>query len=272
MARTGLDCQPTVLFRDEREDEAPSSLRFEEVAVPLFESLHSFARWLAPNLSDAEDLVQETYLKAQRSFSSFQPGTNLRAWMFRILKNTFLSSRSTLDFRMTDTTLLAEDIAVSPSSATPETLLITRYRDETTWRAILKLPVVFREVILLCDVEDVSYREIAERLSIPIGTVMSRLARGRRMVRESLLEHRAPKGDGVRRGVRGKRSAAPNQGWNPGRHEGRSRRSKRNRKHQPLPHRVPSSRTLGEQGKSRIPQGGTKCGAVALAGCAPTRL
>src|ERR1700757_4907343 len=74
---------------------------FEELATPLFDSLYNFARWLAQNSTDAEDLVQETYLKALRSFGSFQQGTNFRAWIFRILKNTFLSSRSRLDRRMT---------------------------------------------------------------------------------------------------------------------------------------------------------------------------
>jgi RNA polymerase sigma-70 factor, ECF subfamily len=203
------DCPPMTLFTGEGEEKAPLSVRFEEVAMPLFESLHNFARWLAPNLSEAEDLVQETYLKAQRSFDSFQSGSNLRAWMFRILKNTFLTSRSSLDFRMTDTDQFAEDVAAFATSTTPETLLITHYRNETTWRAITKLPAVYREVILMRDVEDVSYREIAEHLSIPLGTVMSRLARARRLVRESLLEHRAPMGDRVRRGTRGKRAAAP---------------------------------------------------------------
>jgi RNA polymerase sigma-70 factor (ECF subfamily) len=236
MACIESDYQPIIFFRDGGEGESPSSLGFEEVAMPLFESLHNFARWLAPNLSDAEDLVQETYLKAQRSFDSFQPGSNLRAWMFRILKNTFLTSRTTLDYRLTDTGQIAEEVAVAPSSVTPETLLITHFRGEATRRAIMKLPTAFREVILMRDVEDLSYREIAENLSIPIGTVMSRLARGRRIVRESLLEHRAPM-DRVRRGTRGKRAAAPIQ----------ARSGISARKRTPL---------------HRIHRGGTNCGAV----------
>src|SRR5580704_3626791 len=80
--------------------EQPSA-RFEELAMPMFDSLYNFARWLAHNSDDAEDLVQETYLKALRSFQSFQAGTNFRAWMFKILRNTFLSSRSTPDRGMT---------------------------------------------------------------------------------------------------------------------------------------------------------------------------
>lgn len=161
---------------------------FEELAMPLFDSLYNFARWLVHNSSEAEDLVQETYLKALRSFASFQPGTNFRAWMFRILRNTFLSSCSTLDRRMTVAVDSEEDFPTSSAtSATPESLLIQRSGIEACRQAIEQLPVIFREVILLCDVEDASYQEIAEILSIPIGTVMSRLARARKAVRQSLL-------------------------------------------------------------------------------------
>src|ERR1700719_1677165 len=88
-------------------DQQPAG--FEELAMPLFDSLYNFARWLAHNSNDAEDLVQETYLKALRSFASFQFGTNFRAWMFRILKNTFLSSCSTAERRMTGTLASEEE-------------------------------------------------------------------------------------------------------------------------------------------------------------------
>jgi RNA polymerase sigma-70 factor (ECF subfamily) len=160
---------------------------FEELAMPLFNSPYNFARWLVHHSNDAEDLVQETYLKALRSFASFQSGTNFRAWIFRILKNTFLSSCSTLERRMTDAMVSDEDFPVLPaSSVTPESLLIDRSGNDAVRCAIAQLPVIFREVILLCDVEDASYREIGEILSIPIGTVMSRLARARKAVRESL--------------------------------------------------------------------------------------
>jgi RNA polymerase sigma factor (sigma-70 family) len=160
---------------------------FEELAMPLFDSLHNFARWLAHDQNDAEDLVQETYLKALRSFGSFQPGTNFRAWIFRILKNTFLSSCSKLGRRITVGMDSEEDLPALPaSSATPESQLIERSDTDAVRCAIEELPVIFREVILLCDVEDASYREIAEILSIPIGTVMSRLARARRAVRETV--------------------------------------------------------------------------------------
>src|ERR1700687_4822168 len=161
---------------------------FEELAMPLFDSLYNFARWLVQNSNDAEDIVQETYLKALRGFASFQPGTNFRAWMFRILRNTFLSSRSTLGQRMTVEIDSEDDAPVLPAtSATPESLLIERFQEDAVRNAIEQLPVIFREVLLLCDVEDASYREISEILSIPIGTVMSRLARARKAVRESVL-------------------------------------------------------------------------------------
>jgi RNA polymerase sigma-70 factor (ECF subfamily) len=161
---------------------------FEDLAMPLFDSLYNFARWLTHDANDAEDLVQDTYLKALRGFASFQCGTNFRAWMFKILRNTFLSSCSKLDRRMTVAMDSEEDFPAPPApSATPESLLIERSGSDAVRCAIERLPVIFREVILLCDGEDASYREIAEILSIPMGTVMSRLARARKALRESLL-------------------------------------------------------------------------------------
>jgi RNA polymerase sigma factor (sigma-70 family) len=154
----------------------------------LLDSLYNFARWLVHNSNDAQDLVQETYLKALRSFASFQPGTNFRAWIFQILRNTFLSSRSKLEWRMTvalDSENDGSELAVD--SETPETILMHRSNSQLMQRAIDDLPVHYRETLLLCEVEEMSYQEIAEILSIPIGTVMSRLARARNAVRESLL-------------------------------------------------------------------------------------
>jgi RNA polymerase sigma-70 factor (ECF subfamily) len=160
---------------------------FEDLAMPLFDSLYNFSRWLAQNSNDAEDLVQETYLKALRSFASFQSGTNFRAWMFKILKNTFLSSCSNFERRMTVAMDSEEDFPALPAThSTPESLLIERSGVEAVQYAIEQLPVIFREVILLCDVEGASYREIAEMLSIPIGTVMSRLARALKPIRETV--------------------------------------------------------------------------------------
>jgi RNA polymerase sigma factor (sigma-70 family) len=189
MRRLGFSPRQMVRFGPLQEDRSLAG--FEELAIPLFDSLYNFARWLAQNQNDAEDLVQETYLKAFRSFASFEPGTNFRAWIFQILKNTFRGSRSKLERRMTLAMDSEEDLPTT--SATPESLLIGRSDIDAVRSAIEQLPVIFREVILLSDVEDASYREIAEILSIPIGTVMSRLARARKMVRDSLRStHKAP--------------------------------------------------------------------------------
>jgi RNA polymerase sigma factor (sigma-70 family) len=160
---------------------------FEDLAMPLFESLYNFAHWLTQNREDAEDLVQETYVKALRGFESFQLGSNFRAWMFQILRNTFLSSRARLELRMTVPLSSEEMLTVLPTtSASAESILVDRSRQDAVRRSIEQLPIIFREVILLCDVEEASYQEIADTLSIPIGTVMSRLARARKAVRESL--------------------------------------------------------------------------------------
>ena len=117
--------------------------------MPLFDSLYNFASWLVHNQNNAEDLVQETYLKALRGFASFQPGTNFRAWTFRILRNTFLSSRSTLDRRMTVEIDSEDDVTALPvTSATPESRLIERSQEDAVRNAIEQLPVIFREVLL----------------------------------------------------------------------------------------------------------------------------
>ena len=155
--------------------------------MPLFEQLYNFAHWLAQNREEAEDLVQETYVKGLRGFSSFQPGSNFRAWMYRILRNTFLTSRTGLKATMTvplDEEEGAADLAVEP--ATPESILIERASSQMMQVAIDELPVYFREILLLCEVEEMSYQEIAEALSIPIGTVMSRLSRARKSLRDRL--------------------------------------------------------------------------------------
>jgi RNA polymerase sigma-70 factor (ECF subfamily) len=166
----------------------PPLATFEELAMPLFGSLYNFACWLTHDSNEAEDLTQETYLKALRGFASFQRGTNFRAWIFQILRNTFLSLCSKLDRRLTVAMDSEEDEAeLVVDTETPETILMNRSNSQMVRRAIDDLPVHYREALLLCDVEEMSYQEIAEILSIPLGTVMSRLARARKAVRESLL-------------------------------------------------------------------------------------
>jgi RNA polymerase sigma factor (sigma-70 family) len=189
MKSIGSGLQRMVGFGTPSSPDNQPSAGFEDLALPLFDSLYNFSRWLVHDQSDAEDLVQETYLKALRGFGSFQPGTNFRAWIYRILMNTFLSSRSTVERRMTVAMDEEEDSPALPTTfSTPESQLIERSSKDAVQRAIEQLPLIFREVILLCDLEDASYREIAEILSIPIGTVMSRLARARGTVRETVCK------------------------------------------------------------------------------------
>ena len=166
---------------------SPQYESFEELAMPLFDQLYNFAHWLTQNREEAEDLVQETYAKALKGFSSFQLGTNFRAWMYRILRNTFLTSRTGL--RATSTVPLdleedGHDVAVE--SENPESILMSRASSQLLEDAIGNLPLHFREILLLCDVEEMSYQEIAETLSIPIGTVMSRLSRARKTLRDGV--------------------------------------------------------------------------------------
>jgi len=132
--------------------------------------------------------VQETYTKALRGFASFQAGTNFRAWMYRILRNSFLSSRSGL---RTTVMFDEEEHETLPStdSPNPESLLIEQANREMVQQALRELPLHFREILLLCEVEEMSYQEISETLAIPTGTVMSRLFRARRALR-SLLQVR----------------------------------------------------------------------------------
>ena len=162
---------------------------FEELALPLFDQLYNFAHWLTQNREEAEDLVQETYVKALKGFSSFQLGTNFRAWIYRILRNTFLTSRKGLKVTMT-VPLDSDEHEENPEPAlehdTPETLLLARSNHELLQSAIDELPVHFREILLLCEVEEMSYQEISDTLAVPIGTVMSRLSRARRTLRNQL--------------------------------------------------------------------------------------
>jgi RNA polymerase sigma-70 factor, ECF subfamily len=161
------------------------AVSFEELAVPLFDQLYNFASWLTRDRSEAEDLVQETYIKALRGFSSFQLGTNFRAWMYRILRNTFLTSRTGLKATMTVSLELEEDNLELPiERETPEAMLIERSNWQLIQNAIDELPLHYREILLLCDLEEMSYRDISETLSIPLGTVMSRLSRARNNLAE----------------------------------------------------------------------------------------
>lgn len=162
---------------------------FELVAMPLFDQLYNFAHWLTGDRTDAEDLVQETYAKALKGFKSFEEGTNLRAWMYRILRNTFLTSRSGLQAQ--NVSSLEEDDAeadrATSHNVTPESLLLQQESSQTVMEALADLPVTYREIVLLSEVEELSYKEIALVLAVPIGTVMSRLSRARKLLRQTLM-------------------------------------------------------------------------------------
>ena len=165
----------------------PNHELFEEMVMPLFDSLYNFACWLTSDRDEAEDLVQETVAKALRGFGSFEPNTNFRAWIFRILRNTFLTSRTGL--KATSTVPLDDDEevrTVAVTTDTPETILLGALDEKAVREAIGELPIPYREVILLCELEELSYKEIAEALAIPIGTVMSRLSRARNALRDKL--------------------------------------------------------------------------------------
>jgi RNA polymerase sigma-70 factor (ECF subfamily) len=168
-------------------DECGGVGSFEELAMPLLARLYNFAHWLTQDRAEAEDLVQETYLKALKGFASFQPGTNFRAWMYKILRNTFLTSRTGLKTSRTVSLDDEENPVAEPAIAeTPESVLLARVDQQAIEGALAELPVKFREIILLCDVEEMTYQEIADTLAVPIGTVMSRLSRARKGMRELL--------------------------------------------------------------------------------------
>ena len=168
--------------------EKRSSDAFEQLAMPLFDRLFNFAHWLTQNRDEAEDLVQETYVKALKGFASFELGTNFKAWIFRILRNTFLNSRTGLKAATIPLDPQEEDPSLPVEKETPETILIDRASERIMQDSIGELPVAYREVLLLCEVEEMSYQEIAATLTIPIGTVMSRLSRARRTLRSTVTE------------------------------------------------------------------------------------
>jgi RNA polymerase sigma-70 factor (ECF subfamily) len=162
------------------------SATFEQLALPLFASLYNHAFWLTRNQTEAEDLVQETFSKALRAFDSFEPGTNFKAWIFRILRNTFLTTRTGI--AATRTVFLEDhpDALDTASSATPEDTLIRLDNQAVLHEALEQLPPPLREALLLCDVEEIKYKDIAIILDVPIGTVMSRISRARRTLRQLL--------------------------------------------------------------------------------------
>ena len=178
--------------------------RFVDDAMEFMPSLYSAAMRMTRNPADAEDLVQETYLKAYRGYGSFQAGTNLKAWLYRILTNTFINSYRSKSRRPAESDVAdVEELylyhrligdGVSSSGRSAEDVALEQFTDDEVKAAIESLPEAFRMTVLLADVEGFSYKEIAEITDVPIGTVMSRLHRGRGALQKALHEYGARRG------------------------------------------------------------------------------
>ena len=174
---------------------------FAQQAMQYAPQLYSAALRMTRNGADAEDLVQDTYLRAYRGCATFSDGTNLRAWLFRILTNTYINRYRAKQRRPQETDLadvedlyLYRRVGTLGAAASAEDTLFELFTDDEVKRALEELPDTFRLPVLLADVEQFSYKEIAEMLDIPIGTVMSRLHRGRKAMQKALMDYATERG------------------------------------------------------------------------------
>lgn len=171
-------------------DNTPDIGSFEELAMPHFAKLYNFAYWLTQNRAAAEDLVQEAYMKAFRGFSTYQQGTNFRAWIYRILRHTFLTTQAGIRASSSISYQTEVDSLDVEAYGTPESILLAQVDQQRIREALEDLPLNFREVLLLCDLEEMTYKDISQTLGLPIGTVMSRLSRARSAMRVLLTAPR----------------------------------------------------------------------------------
>ncbi len=171
---------------------------FEAEVLPFVDSLYSTAYRMSRNRQDAEDLLQETYLRAYKYYDKFQEGTNFKAWLFKILKNTFINRyrkrqrqplKNSFDEIEGSFELKLLESPLTARGATPEEELMVDALDQDVQQALEALPEDYRTAVELADLQGLSYREIADQLGIPLGTVMSRLYRGRRKLEAVLLEY-----------------------------------------------------------------------------------
>lgn len=178
--------------------------QFADLAMPYMSALYSAALRMTRNPSDAEDLVQETYLRAYRGFETFQDGTNIKAWLYRILTNTFINiyrakqrRPEQVDLDDTEDFYLFRRLGgleMVEATRSAETELLDAMPDDVVKAAIEALPEQFRLAVLLADVEGFSYKEIAEIMDVPVGTVMSRLHRGRKQLQKRLWDFAEERG------------------------------------------------------------------------------
>jgi len=185
----------------DKETAAERTKRFERDALQYMNQLYAAALRYTKNPEDAQDLVQDTYAKAYTSFHQFEPGTNLKAWLYRVLTTTFINTYrkdqrrpQTSDSELEDWQIAEASSHTSDQGKSTEDVVLENLPDSDIKKALAEIPEEFRMVVYLADVEGFSYKEIAEIVGVPTGTVMSRLHRGRKQLREKLSDYARERG------------------------------------------------------------------------------